>query len=58
MKKYFKKFGKNHTWEYVINDYVTNENQILYTNKSDFYFWHNINTKQDYLNLIKMNSNI
>ena len=52
MKKYFKKVSKKHTWEYVINDYITSENKILYTNKSKFYYWHNVNTKQDYLNLI------
>ena len=51
MKKYFSKISKEHTWEYVINKFISSKKEKLFTNISKKYKWHNINTKEDYLKL-------
>ena len=51
MKKYFNRVSKEHTWEYVINKFISSGKNKLYTNTSKKYNWHNINTKEDYLKL-------
>lgn len=52
MKKYFKIYGKMHTWEYILNNFISEKKYKLFTIKSLNYFWQNINTTKEY-NLAK-----
>ncbi len=52
MRTYFQIYGKTHTWEYILNNFIFEKKYKLFTIKSLNYFWHNINTLKEY-NLAK-----
>lgn len=56
MRTYFQIYGKTHTWEYILNNFISEKKYKLFTIKSLNYFWHNINTPKEY-NLAKKNIN-
>lgn len=52
MRSFFKKNGKNFTWEILLNDIIKKQQLKIYSNNYKKY-WFNINTQLDYKNLKK-----
>jgi len=61
MSDYFKSHGTSLTWEFIINDFIKDNKNKVYTLKNQIYKWVNVNTNNDLIlakKLFKKNKNL